>query len=108
MLGMAGSDFGGIAHAHIVFCTQAAGTAHLDCVSESAETSGWPFTLVVDIPEGAEWSKMASRLLSRWTNEARGLALRLEANRNRARVRMSDGECAVRLDLVEIRLDPVV
>jgi len=102
------SDLRDVSNAHIVFCSMAAGRAQLDCVSESEGTRGWPFSLVLDVPEGAEWATMAARLLGLWMYDARAIAIRLEPNRRTARVRMSDGENAVRLDLVEVRLEPVV
>jgi len=99
---MAGSDLRDVHHAHIVFCALAGGTAHLDCVSDAGGTRGWPFALVLDLPIASEWSTMAARLLGRWTDDATGVAIRLEPSRERARVRMSDGVNAVRLDLLEV------
>ena len=108
MVAMPGPDLRGVVDAHIVFCALAGGTAHLDCLSESEGTRGWPFTLVLDMPESAEWSAMAARLLHRWADNAHGIVIRLEPHRGTARVRMSDGESAVRLDLLDVRLDQVV
>jgi hypothetical protein len=74
-------------------------------VSDTHETRGWPFTLVVDVPMGAEWSAIAARTLGRWTAEARELGLHLEAKRSPERLRISDGRNALRLDVVDIVLD---
>jgi len=105
---MRGSDLRGVHDAHIVFSALAGGTVQLDCVSESDGTRGWPFTLLLDMPAATEWSTMAGRLLARWTDDATGITIHLETSRGADRVRISDGASAVRLDLVEVRLDRVV
>ena len=97
-----------VSDAHIVFCAVAGGRAHLDLVSETDGTRGWPFTLVLDLPQAAEWATMAARLLGRWSDDGKGIAIRLEPHRETARVRMSDGESAVRLDLLDVGLDPAL
>jgi len=105
---MAGSDLRSVHDAHIVFFALAGGTVHLDCVSESDDTRGWPFTLVLDLPGAAEWTTMAARLLGRWADAATGITIRLEPRGETARVRMSDGVNAMRLDLLQVRFDRVV
>lgn len=105
---MRGGDFNGVCNASIVFCSMAAGTAHLDCVSETEATRGWPFTMVVGVPPLMEWSVIASRLLERWADTATAISIRLEAGADGARIRLADRTGAVRLDLVSFRLEPVV
>jgi hypothetical protein len=83
----------------------AGNTVHLDFVSETDATRGLPFTLVVDVPIGSGWSAIAARTLGRWTAEARELGLQLESARSPVRLRISDGQNALRLDVVEILLD---
>ena len=105
---MPGADLQGVSRAHILFYALAGGTAQLDCVGESDGRRGWPFTLMLDLPETADWARVVRRLLRRWANEAATITMSLESNQDAPRVRMSDGQSAVRLDLVDIRLDPVV
>ena len=88
--------------AQIVFCSMAGARARLDCVSESDDTFGWPFTIVVDVPGTAEWSALAASMLGRWTSEARVVELQLDVDRTPHRLRISDGVNAMRLDLVDV------
>lgn len=94
-----------VADAHLVFCSMSGSTVHLDFVSDSDGTRGWPFTLVVDVPMGAEWSAIAARTLGRWTAEGRELGLKVETRQSSDRLRISDGQNALRLDIVEVVLE---
>ena len=104
---MADADLHDVAGAHLVFCSMAGSTVHLDCLSETEGTQGWPFTLVVHVPAGAEWSTIAARTLGRWTSDATPLDLQLETNRSPERLRISDGQNALRLDVVDIRIESI-
>jgi len=88
--------------AQIVFSSMVNSRVRLDCVSESANTLGWPFTMVVDIPDTGEWSSLAPSMLGRWTSDARPLELQVDVDRSPFRVRISDGVNAMRLDLVDV------
>ena len=101
---MADSRLRDVAQAQIVFCSMSDSTAHLDCVSQSPGTWGWPFSMVVEIPEGVEWAAAAAAMLGRWTSAARPIELQLLQDQPPYRARLSDGLNAMRLDVVGIRI----
>jgi hypothetical protein len=95
-------DWDDLRQAQIVFCSMVDCRARLDCVSASDDSFGWPFTIMVDVPDTVEWSTVAAATLGRWTREARALELQLNVDRSPQRVRISDGLNVMRLDLVDV------
>lgn len=93
-----------VSEAQILFCSMSQAAAHLDCISESSETFGWPFALVASIPPGVEWSAAAAGLIGRWTRDNVPVEIQLEGDHTPFRVRISDGLNAVRLDVVDVHL----
>lgn len=101
---MDGSELSNVGSAQILFCSMNNTSAHLDCVSESAGTWGWPFSMVVHIPPGVEWSAAAAKLLGRWTGSARPIDVQLAREHHPIRVWLSDGVNSMRLDVVDLRI----
>ena len=104
---MRGADLQDVTGAHIVFCSMTGSTVHLDCISTSEAARWWPFTLVVEVPAGADWASVAARTLGRWSAESVALELRVESTRTPNRIRISDGTNALRLDLVDVSLQAI-
>src|SRR3954462_8524707 len=102
---MAAARLEDITGAHIVFCSMVDSVVHLDCLTTSDGIAGWPFTLVVSVPQGCEWSSLAAATLARWMTDSRELELGLMEHRAPPRLRIADGQTVLRLDVVGVFIE---
>jgi hypothetical protein len=81
----------------LLFCTEEAGLAHLDCVVADGTAAGWPFELSVRTPRLGSWDHDED-VLARWTADDVVVDLSVVALRGQPWVTMSDGTTSLHFE----------
>jgi hypothetical protein len=81
----------------LVFCTEEAGLAHLDCVVADGAAAGWPFELTVLIPHPGSWADDGD-VLTHWTSGEVVVDLSVVPLRGRPWVTITDGTTSLHFE----------